>query len=252
MRLLIVQDESLAGSALSSRPLEVSDIDMAHQVSPGTAALDTIHRVQPDVVLLDVQLPEMTGDELLRSLRHNEVLIIVTRAVRALQTEGLDLPKPVNADQFTLRSSRGRDHSRGSGRDAQPQTLRQPELYPNPSEAPTSSLQFIIGTRARRHYLLDPQKIAYIESYGNYVRIYVGSDKYLSRDTVKRLVGILRRANFVRIARPLLVNLRAVKHIHKLGRGTFAFTLTSGVCLESSGKYRADIVQALRLGHLSK
>ena len=105
----------------------------------------------------------------------------------------------------------------------------------------------IIGERKHRLYPLDPEKIDYIESDGNYVSIHRGSTMYISRDSIKRLAEELGAFGFVRIERSLLVNIRAVLYAETVGRGRFAFTLSSGACLQSSTTYRDAILRALPL-----
>ena len=109
--------------------------------------------------------------------------------------------------------------------------------------------RLLVGEREHRLYPLDPQKIDYIESDGNYVSIRSGNTAYISRDTIKRLATELGQIGFVRIGRSLLVNVRAVVYAQTLGRGRFAFTLCSGACLHSSATYRDAILQALPLAN---
>jgi DNA-binding LytR/AlgR family response regulator len=105
----------------------------------------------------------------------------------------------------------------------------------------------LVGEREHRLYPLDPQKIDYIESDGNYVSIRSGNVAYISRDTIKRLADELAPLGFIRIERSLLVNIRSVLYAETVGRGRFAFTLSSGACLQSSSSYREAILQALPL-----
>ena len=105
----------------------------------------------------------------------------------------------------------------------------------------------LIGERERRLYPLDPEKVDYIESDGNYVSIRSGNAAYISRNTLKRLALELAHFGFIRIERSLLVNVRAVLYAETAGRGRFAFTLASGACLQSSSGYREAILRALPL-----
>ncbi len=105
----------------------------------------------------------------------------------------------------------------------------------------------LVGERERRLYPLDPQKVDYIESDGNYVSIRSGNAAYISRDSIKRLAAELAHLGFIRIERSLLVNIRAVLYAETTGRGRFAFTLSSGACLQSSATYRDAILRALPL-----
>jgi two-component system, LytTR family, response regulator len=105
----------------------------------------------------------------------------------------------------------------------------------------------LVGERERRLYPLDPEKVDYIESDGNYVSIRSGDTAYISRDSIKRLAAELAHLGFIRIERSLLVNIRAVLYAETAGRGRFAFTLSSGACLQSSASYRGAILEALPL-----
>lgn len=107
--------------------------------------------------------------------------------------------------------------------------------------------RLLVGERENRLYPLDPQKIDYIESDGNYVSLRAGDAAYISRDSIKRLAVELAHVGFVRIGRSLLVNIRAVAYAQTAGRGRFAFTLNSGACLHSSATYRDAILEALPL-----
>jgi DNA-binding LytR/AlgR family response regulator len=109
----------------------------------------------------------------------------------------------------------------------------------------------LIGERERRLYPLDPEKIEYIESDGNYVSIRSGNTAYISRDSIKRLAAELAHLGFVRIERSLLVNIRAVLYAESVGRGRFAFTLSSGACVQPSASYRESILRALPLASSS-
>ncbi|HEY0800266.1 MAG TPA: LytTR family DNA-binding domain-containing protein [Steroidobacteraceae bacterium] len=119
------------------------------------------------------------------------------------------------------------------------------------SAPPAIALKLVIGERERRLYPLSAETIDYIESDGNYVTIRAGNSKYISRDTIKRLSAELAEVGFVRIERSLLVNIRAVLHVESVGRGTFAFTLSSGSCLHSSASYRDAILGVLPMRRFS-
>ena len=106
-------------------------------------------------------------------------------------------------------------------------------------------MNVLVVERERRLYLLNPQQIEYIESYGNYVRLWSGTISYLSRDCIKALARQLAPRGFVRIQRSKLINLHAVSYIERPGHGLFTFALSSGVQLESTATYRTEILRAL-------
>lgn len=110
---------------------------------------------------------------------------------------------------------------------------------------PTGTL--LVGEREHRLYILEPEKIEYIEAQGNYVKLRASSADYISRDSIKRLSHILAANGFIRIERSLLINIHAIVYAERTGRGRYSFTLTSGLCLHSGASYRNAILQVLPL-----
>ena len=197
----------------------------------------------------------MSGFELLRAVgadTHPLGIMVSTcadHAIRAFAEGAIDyLVKPVTAERFDGAMSRARHRfDRGlaeHGRLAQ----KSSEVRVTARALP----RFLVGERHRRLYPLDPKSIDYIEADGNYVTMRVGKVEYLSRDSIKRLSAQLAELGFIRIERSLLVNAAAVLYAEVVGHGTFALTLSSGVCLHSSAAYRESILHTIPLPSLSK
>jgi DNA-binding LytR/AlgR family response regulator len=109
-----------------------------------------------------------------------------------------------------------------------------------------------VGERQHRLYPLELEKIDYIEAHGNYVTIRSGNCDYIRRDSIKRLAASLAERGFVRIERSVLLNVRAVAYAQVAGHGCFAFTLSSGACVQSSSSYREAILGVLPLEPVSR
>jgi two-component system LytT family response regulator len=251
MRVLIVDNEPLARSLLLRLCRNAEDMEVVGQADTGAMALQSVYAYRPDLIMLDTELPDMTGFELLRSLRGVDVplAIIVTahaqHAITAFEAGALDyLVKPVRASRFQEAIGRARERCDPAVTAAARSSLRTPSQASVRDEA-GGRMQLLAAERERRLYLLDPQKVDYIESYGNYVRMWSGSFSYISRDCVKDLAVLLATAGFVRVQRSKLVNLRAVAYIERPGHGVFMFTLANGIRLESTPTYRADILRAV-------
>src|SRR5262249_7457160 len=105
----------------------------------------------------------------------------------------------------------------------------------------------LIGERAQRLHPLDPRFVDYVEAIGNYVKYHVSRVEYIARDSIKRLDTLLAPFGFVRIAKSLLVNVRAVAYIQPMGPRLFAFTLASRKQLRSGPTYRGTILRTLPL-----
>jgi len=251
MKLLIVDDEPQTRAAVSELCGRTDDLSVVGEAGSGLEAIKAVDALRPDVMLLDVELPDMSGFDVLRATRterQGPLGIIVTanpaHAPIALAAGALDcLLKPVNAHRLARSIQRARERCAETSQELPAKALELRSSQSGDGLAET----FLVGERERRLYPFTPQKIEYIKSDANYVTFRVGTLEYLSRDSIKRLASVLRRHGFVRIERSLLVNVRAVLYVEPLGHGAFAFTLTSGRRLRSSPRYRARILQVLRL-----
>jgi two-component system LytT family response regulator len=111
-----------------------------------------------------------------------------------------------------------------------------------------TGLPQITGEKAQRLYFLDVETIDYVESEASCVSVHVDDEKYLVRNTLKHLAGVLEPLGFVRIERSVLLNLRKVAFAQRLDRGAFVFVLRNGRRLVSSSTYRKGILEEIRRG----
>lgn len=111
-----------------------------------------------------------------------------------------------------------------------------------------TGLPQITAEKAQRLYCIDAEEIDYLESEANNVALHVDDEKYLARNTLKHLAGMLEPLGFVRIERSVLLNLRRVAFAQRLDRGAFVFTLRSGRRLVSNSRYRKRILDEIQHG----
>jgi two-component system LytT family response regulator len=255
MRFLVVGQDGPARSALLRHCERAADLEVIGEAEFGTAAIQATRALRPDVLLLNSELPDMSGFDVLRAVRSEPGplgIIVAPRsdhAVTAFAEGALDyLLDPVSSHRFDQAIARARQRldAIGSGASAQPRRRPLPSVgvfdasrFPQP--------KFLIGEHLHRLYPLELSKIDYIESDGNYVTIRSGGAEYLSRDSLKRLSVALSDQGFVRIGRSLLVNIGAVSYVEVAGHGSYAFTLACGACLHSGVRYRDRILRALPL-----
>jgi two-component system LytT family response regulator len=259
MKLLIVDDEPHARSDLIQHCERNDDVYVVGEAGSGMAAIDAAERLRPDVMLLEVELPDMTGFDVLRAARMtNRTLgIMLTahadHALTAFAVGALDcLVKPVGADRFDQSIERARQQcdTADAGYEAERASPGLQAAQDTPGGA-GSPVRLLVGEREHRLYPMHPETIDYIESDGNYVTLRSGNANYLSRDTIKRLAADLADVGFIRIERSLLVNIRSVAYVEAIGRGMFAFTMSSGRVLHSGTSYRDTILHKLPMRRLS-
>lgn len=259
MKVLIVDEQTEIRESLIRLCEHSDDIQVVGEMSTGRAAQDAAVALMPDLMLLDVELPDISGFELLRSVGegNHPLGIMVGRcadhAGRAFAEGALDyFVLPVMAERFDQAMVHARHRLgliRAQSSSSHFHFVAHP---PEPGRANTIAPRFLVGEKQRKLYPLDPKSIDYIEADGNYVTLRVGKVEYLSRDSIKRLSMLLSELAFIRIARSLLVNARAVAYAEVAGHGTFALTLTSGACLHSTAAYRECLLRTIPLPALSK
>ncbi|HKZ74484.1 MAG TPA: LytTR family DNA-binding domain-containing protein [Steroidobacteraceae bacterium] len=257
MKVLIVDDEPLARHRLARMCAEHPDLEVVAEAGSGAAAIDAVQAHRPDVMLLDVELQDMSGFEVLQSLSvgSEPLAIMVTaypeRALEAFETSAIDyLTKPVDARRFDTAINRARR------RQSKALVLSTWEEIASEARAALSdnqasagpSLRQLVGEKTRRLYFIDADSVDFIESDGNYVTIHVDQDRYICRNTLKHLSVALAPLGFVRIQKSLLMNLTQVAFAERLGHGAFAFTLRRGRRLVSTAKYRKSILEQIRHG----
>jgi two-component system, LytTR family, response regulator len=247
VKILVVDDQAHARDSLIRLCERNDDAQVVGEAACGMAAIDAAGKLNPDIMLLDVELPDMSGFDLLRALgAHTKC---ADHAVRAFAEGAIDyLVTPVTAERFERAMARARHRCDRTLPGYDRFTSKSSDL----GRAVPISPRFLVGERQRRLYPLDPKSIDYIEADGNYVTLRAGKVEYLSRDSIKRLAMALAELGFIRIERSLLVNAAAVSYAEAAGHGTFALTLSSGVCLHSSSSYRDSILRIIPLPALSK
>jgi two-component system, LytTR family, response regulator len=255
VKVLVVDDQADTRNSLVRLCERRDDVRVVGEAACGTAAIDAAGPLNPDIVLLRVELPDMSGFDLLRAvaadIRPLGILAssYAGHATRAFEEGVFDyLVMPVAEERFDrtiARAQRRLNHTLPGSARFIPSSPAFGRTLSNPP-------RLLVGERLRRLYPLDPRSIDYIEADGNYVTLRVGKEEYLSRDSIKRLALVLGDLGFVRIGRSLLVNAAAVAYAEVARHGTFAFTLSSGICLHSSAACRDSILRVIPLPALSK
>jgi two-component system, LytTR family, response regulator len=259
VKVLIVDDQARARDSLIRLCERSDDVEVVGEASCGVAAIDAAGELSPDILLTDVELPDMSGFELLRAVgadtRPFGIMVsnCADHASRAFAEGAIDyFVMPVTTERFERAMGRARQRFNYALPNCACHSANHAARAPERHNAAPALPRFLVGERQRRLYPLDPKSIDYIEADGNYVTLRAGKVEYLSRDSIKRLSLQLAEFGFIRIARSLLVNAAAVSYAEVAGHGTFALTLNSGVCLYSSAAYRDSIFRIIPLPHLSR
>ena len=248
IRALIVDDEPLARKRIRRLLAEEPDITVIDECGGGREAIKMIHETAPQLLFLDIQMPEVDGFQVLQSIDMEQmpITIFVTAydqyALKAFEVHALDyLLKPFTQERFksALESARGQLAKR-SADDFNPglktllETLRAGDNY---------LTRFMIKS-SNRVVLVKVTEVDWIESAANYALLHVGDKTHLVRETMNALEAKLSPKLFQRISRSAIVNLERVKELQPMGKGQYVLFLTNGKKLTMSRGIR-DLQQAL-------
>jgi len=259
IRALIVDDEPLARKGVAQLVDPVDDITVVGEAADGPQAIYQIEEKHPDLVFLDVQMPEMTGLEVVREIGVDEmpVTIFVTAydeyAIDAFDAHALDyLLKPIDEDRFAEAIDRARtqlEQAEANDLGHQLRGLLQEYTREESSDDGDSSRIERFTVRSRdRIYFVDVADVQWIESEGDYVGLHDGEDVHLVRKTMKELENRLNPSQFLRIHRSYIVNTDYVEELRPLDHGTYHLIMTSGTPLKSSRGYRENVEALIERG----
>ncbi len=278
IRALIVDDEPLARERIRSLLQDESDIELSGEFENGSQAVDAIRKDAPDLLFLDVQMPEMDGFGVLQAIGPERVpaVIFVTAydeyALRAFDANATDyLLKPFDQERFrrSLDRARGSLQLDRSGRlndklqalmsylNLDPAQISQLPQTPGPSAAPASGSTHgnghshpsqsdrLVVKSSGRVYFLKTDEIDWVEAAGNYVRLHVSKDSHLMRETMNGIEARLDTRSFMRIHRSTIVNLERIKELQPWFHGDYVVLLRDGTRLTLSRGYRDKLQQVL-------
>lgn len=245
LRTIIVDDERMALRRLGRLLAHNADVEIVAECSDGPDAVAAVRQHQPDVLFLDVQMPGMTGFEVLQALKDTRlpVVIFVTAydefALQAFEARAIDyLLKPFGEARVEQALERARTCVRGAAtRDEHAEQLVALLAFTQ-RRAPHGCL---LVKRDDRVLVLQPNEIDWIESDGDYVRIHMASDTHFTRMKLAEIERRLAPEGFVRIHRCRIVNLAQVKEFRPLSRGASVVVMKNGTRLDASYAYLKEM-----------
>ena len=244
IRCLIVDDEPLAREAIRSLAAPDPDLEMVGEADEGNAAIEAIEALRPDLLFLDVQMPEIGGFEVLEELSARgarlPVTIFVTahdqHALRAFEVHAFDyLLKPIHEERFRESVCAAKTRiAADSGRDA---AERLGHLLAE--NALASRRPRRLPVKNNGHISLVPvDEIEWIESDGNYVRLHLSGHSHLLRETMNGIECRLDPERFLRIHRSAMVNVDFIQELRPWFTGEYIVRMQSGKELTLTRTYR--------------
>jgi two-component system LytT family response regulator len=247
LRVFVADDEAVARRRIRRYLGANHDVTVIGESADGRSAVDAIRTLGPDVVFLDVQMPELDGFGVLRALAPTllPAVVFVTAfdryALQAFDLHAIDyLLKPFTRERFDLALSRAKARLDRHDGDAALAALLQ-EVRDRPRYATRVAVR-----RADRLVVVEWADIDWIEAADNYVTLHAGSAEYLLRSTLTALDEELDPSQFVRIHRSTIVRIDRIAELHPESHGDFTVLLRSGRHLAMSRTFRDRVERAIR------
>jgi DNA-binding LytR/AlgR family response regulator len=215
VRVLIADDEPIARRVLREHLETISGVEIAGEACTGPEAVEKIFQAEPDLVLLDMEMPGLDGLSVVRSLRGpaSPLIIFVTaygqHALDAFDVGALDyLMKPVREERLRKAIDKARRERR--------------------TPAPTSGPRKLVGRKGSDLYLLDPKEILAFQADGELVHIVTASERYLAEHSLKVLEKELDPAHFRRVHRSSIINTDHIRKISPLSSKRWLLKMSNG------------------------
>jgi two-component system LytT family response regulator len=245
LRTLIADDEPVARRRIRRLLRGARDVAIVGETDDGRATVEAIHTQAPDLVFLDVQMPELDGVAVAEAVRHRPPAIVFVTAfdsyaLRAFDVRAVDyLVKPFSEERFLDALSRVRAQLvRKDDREALTALLT--------SAATTQRFLTRIPVRTGdRIRIVDVGDVDFILAADNYVTLMTGGREHLVRETLERLLRELDPRRFLRVHRSAIVQIDRIRELTPVGGGDYAMTLRDGTRLTLSRTFRERVFRAL-------
>lgn len=241
LRTLIVDDEPLARERVRMMLGMHDDVAVIGEVGDGQQAVDAIRDQRPDLVFLDVQMPGVDGFGVLQALEGEDLphVVFVTAydqyALKAFEVHALDyVLKPFNAERFGQALQRARAAIAKRHEAEAPVDREHLRSLVASLTAEQREKQRIVVKSSGRVFFVKVDDIDWIEAEGNYVRLHMGNQSHLLRETMKGMESVLDAGQFIRIHRSTIVNADRIRELQPLFHGEYAVILRDGTRLVAS------------------
>jgi two-component system LytT family response regulator len=245
IRVIVAEDEPLARTRIARMLKSDPEVDLVAECSAGLDTVNAVRKCRPDLIFLDVQMPELNGFQILESLEEAEIphVIFVTAfeqyALRAFELYALDyLLKPFNEARLVKALNRAKlQVEKTNQNEMQKRLIHLLEDY----RSEPGKLNRILIKEDSRAWFLKVEDIDWIETETKHVRIQTGTKSYLQRRSLQQLERDLSPDKFVRIHRSMIVNLDRIQEIQTLPSGEMRVKLIDGTFLPVSRSYRKNL-----------
>jgi two-component system LytT family response regulator len=240
IRTIIVDDEELARERLRSLLEKEPHVEIIGEAGDGKSAVDLIDRLKPDLLFLDVQMPELTGFEVLAALEEPPNVIFCTAhdkfALKAFDVHAVDyLLKPFDRERFqtALHRAIAKIQNQKPG-----EAKAQADAVLEEVKPAAKAVERLLVKTQGRVLLVKVGDIDWVEAADNYVTLHVGKEAHMMRETMNSLESRLPEDKFMRISRSSIVNVERIQELQPMFHGEYIVVLKNGAKVTLSRSYR--------------
>ncbi|MDD3124601.1 MAG: LytTR family transcriptional regulator DNA-binding domain-containing protein [Candidatus Kapabacteria bacterium] len=232
-KLLIVEDEEPARLLLKKYVSEMDDIELIGECTDGFAGVKSINELKPDIVILDINMPKLTGLELLEVIEHKPAVIFSTAydqyAIAAFEKNAVDyIMKPYSKARLRQALDKAcKSIDAGNAADAIDSLVKNEE----PKAEPIRRVAVKNGTKI---FVIPIEKVDFIEADGDYVKVHTGESTYLKEKTMRFFEMNLSPDEFVRVHRSFIINVNEISKVEPYDKDSHVVILRSGKQIKTS------------------
>jgi two-component system LytT family response regulator len=232
IKTIIVEDEKLARDLIKDYLQNHEDFELIGEYEDGFSGLKAINEMKPDLIFLDIQMPKLTGFEMIEVLEHHPAIIFTTAydqfALKAFEHNALDyLLKPYSKDRFDEAIGKARERVQSGDKESIAR------LVEHRDEQEDEIHRVVVKSRSRIN-VIPVDDIIYLEAQDDYVMIYTLQSKHLKQKTMKFFEAHLPVEDFVRIHRSYIVKLSEIAQMQLYEKESYIVILKNGVKLPVS------------------
>jgi two-component system LytT family response regulator len=251
IKALIVDDEPLARDRIREMLKEHPEVEVIAEARNGQEAIEAVANQNPDLVFLDVQMPDLDGFSVLQNLEAEKIPLIIfvtaydQHALRAFDVHAVDyLTKPFDRKRFAEAVDHAKVYMKGT---KEPDTARILSMLQEIRAGERYLERFAIKN-GETVFFVRAEDVDAIEAQGNYVRLSLAGASHLLRDTLNNVESQINPRMFVRIHRRTIVNIDRVKEVQTWARGEYRVVLFTGAHYTLSRGYRQHFEKFSKLG----
>jgi two-component system, LytTR family, response regulator len=257
IKTMLIDDEPLARESLKIFLSEFEGFHVIGECSNGLQAIDAINKEKPDLVFLDVQMPEVNGFEVLSEIEPpiHPVVIFATAyekyALQAFEANAIDyLLKPFDKHRFREAIQKAMRYIQGNTGESLGQIRELLKTYNQLRSAEGQYKTRILVKEKKKYFLVDLDDIYFFEASGDYVVVHKQKNTHLINDSMNNIESKLDPQQFMRIHRSTIINIRYIDNLEPYFNGEFHITMKNGEKLKLSRNYRDKVKSILNDGDL--